>query len=207
MFIFKNNISLSNSTEFEINLDDMKDANICANRRSILLGTTAVLGTAFSGASSQASDFLKTSSGLTYFDAKEGTGAAPEAGDTVVIHWSGYTSGYQGKRIENTSVRDEPFVFTVGEGKVIPAFEEAVLGMRVGGLRRIEVKGENPELSYPRNRKERFTDLGFTYRFGPQPSELGGQRALDFVLDNPTLQDFNRNMVFDIRLLNIRGKK
>jgi hypothetical protein len=25
-------------------------------------------------------------------------------------------------------------------------------------------------------------------RYGPQPIELGGQRALDFVLDNPTLQ-------------------
>ena len=45
------------------------------------------------------------------------------------------------------------------------------------------------------------------YRYGPQPSELGGQRALDFVLDNPTLQPFNRTLVYDIRLLNIRGKK
>lgn len=41
-------------------------------------------------------------------------------------------------------------------------------------------------------------------RFGPQPAELGGQRALDFVLDNPTLQDFNRTLLFDIKLLNVR---
>ena len=27
----------------------------------------------------------------------------------------------------------------------------------------------------------------FKYRYGPQPVDLGGQRALDFVLDNPTL--------------------
>jgi hypothetical protein len=76
----------------------------------------------------------------------------------VVVHWSGYTSGYQGKRVDNTSVRDDPFVFTLGRNEVIPAFEEAVLGMRVGGLRRVDIPGAHPELSYPRKRSERFTD-------------------------------------------------
>lgn len=42
------------------------------------------------------------------------------------------------------------------------------------------------------------------HRYGPQPAELGGQRALDFVLDNPTLQDFNRTLLFDIKLLTVR---
>lgn len=41
-------------------------------------------------------------------------------------------------------------------------------------------------------------------RYGPQPIELGGQRALDFVLDNGTLQDFNRTLLFDIKLLTVR---
>jgi hypothetical protein len=31
--------------------------------------------------------------------------------------------------------------------------------------------------------------------------ELGGQRSLGFVLDNSTLRDFNRNLVFNIKLL------
>lgn len=46
--------------------------------------------------------------------------------------------------------------------------------------------------------------LHVTRRFGPQPAELGGQRALDFVLDNPTLQDFNRTLLLDIKLLTVR---
>ncbi len=29
-------------------------------------------------------------------------------------------------------------------------------------------------------------------------------RALDFVLDNDTLQDFNRTLLFDIKLLTVR---
>lgn len=36
----------------------------------------------------------------------------------VEVHWSGYTAGYQGKRIDNTSVRDEPYRFRVGSGEV-----------------------------------------------------------------------------------------
>jgi hypothetical protein len=159
----------------------------------------------------------------------------------VVIHWDGYTSGYQGKRIDNTSTRDEPYEFVLGGGSTIAAFDEAVSRMRPGAIVRVEVPGEAPGLSYPIDRKQRFTDealdkdgRSFRYRLGPQPAELGGQRALDFVLDNRTLQDFNRRAVtppsrlmwsfrggsapfselffnrtllFDIRLLSVRRKK
>ena len=136
------------------------------------------------------------------------------AGDTVVIHWDGYTSGYQGKRIDNTSTRDEPYEFVLGSGSTIAAFDEAVSRMRPGAIVRVEVPGELPGLSYPIDRKLRFSDEAldkdgrtFRYRIGPQPAELGGQRALDFVLDNKTLQDFNRTLLFDIRLLSVRRKK
>lgn len=95
--------------------------------------------------------------------------------------------------------------------QAIGAFDEAVMGMQVGGIRRIEVPGAVEKLGYSLNRKERFTDelvskdlKVFKYRYGPQPVELGGQRALDFVLDNDTLRDFNRNLVFDIKLLAVR---
>lgn len=37
--------------------------------------------------------------------------------------------------------------------QAIPAFEEAVAGMKAGGIRRIEVPGDRPELGYPRDRK------------------------------------------------------
>lgn len=43
------------------------------------------------------------------------------------------------------------------------------------------------------------------YARGPHPHDFDGQRALDFVLDNSTLQDFNRTLLIDIKLLNIRG--
>ena len=79
-------------------------------------------------------------------------------------------------------------------------------------MRRVEVPGDVPSLGYPRDRNERFSseltrNKIFKYNVGPQPVELGGQRALDFVLDNPTLQDFNRTLLFDIKLLTVRPKR
>ncbi|KIZ06351.1 peptidyl-prolyl cis-trans isomerase, FKBP-type [Monoraphidium neglectum] len=71
---------------------------------------------------------------------------------------SGYTKGYQGKRIGNTTVKDVPYEFVVGSGQAIAAFEEAVSTMKVGGIRRVEIPGARPELGYSLNRAERFTD-------------------------------------------------
>lgn len=42
------------------------------------------------------------------------------------------------------------------------------------------------------------------YRFGPQPHDFDGQRALDFILDNDTLADTNRTLLMDIKLLAVR---
>ncbi|KAL4447984.1 hypothetical protein ABPG75_005203 [Micractinium tetrahymenae] len=150
-----------------------------------------------------ASDFVQTASGLLVQDITVGQGSQPQPGDTCVVHWAGYTKNYQAKRIENTSLRDEPLEFKLGSGEVIPAFDEAVAGMRAGGVRRVEVLGELPQLSYPRDPKKRYVSRG-KYRYGPQPSELGGQRALDFVLDNQTLSDTNRTLLLDIKLLAVR---
>mmetsp|Transcript_25968 Transcript_25968/g.85397 ORF Transcript_25968/g.85397 Transcript_25968/m.85397 type:complete len:219 (-) Transcript_25968:1273-1929(-) len=182
------------------------------SRRGALLGVATAAATLSASATrpppALADDFTVTPSGLRFLDIRPGDGAVPEAGDTVVIQWSGYTSGYQGKRIERSTDREEPYEFKLGAGTVIPAFEEAVGSMKVGGIRRMEVPGDLPELSYPRKREERFVDAtGLRYRYGPQPDQFDGQRALDFVLDNPTLKPFNRTLLFDVRLLAVRKRK
>lgn len=59
------------------------------------------------------------------------------------------------------------------------------MGMQVGGIRRVEVPGEHPELSYPRNRSERFTDelisadgKIFKYRWVEALTRLGMHRGV-----------------------------
>ena len=76
--------------------------------------------------------FVQSPSGLRYADLRVGDGASPQPGQTVVVEWVGYTAGYQAKKIESTRETDQPFVFTLGKGQAIPAFEEALSEMRVG---------------------------------------------------------------------------
>lgn len=55
--------------------------------------------------------------------------AQAKAGDTVKIHYTGKLS--DGKQFDSTEERG-PMEFKLGEGQVLPGFEEAVKGMEVG---------------------------------------------------------------------------
>jgi peptidylprolyl isomerase len=50
-------------------------------------------------------------------------------GDTVKVH---YTGKLENDVVFDTSNEREPLQFTIGEGRVIPGFEEAVAGMEPG---------------------------------------------------------------------------
>ncbi|EEF50131.1 peptidyl-prolyl cis-trans isomerase FKBP19, chloroplastic isoform X1 [Ricinus communis] len=143
-------------------------------------------------------DYTETQSGLQFKDLRVGDGPKPKMGETVVVDWDGYTIGYYGRIFEARNKtkggsfegNDKDFFkFKLGSGEVIPAFEEAVSGMTLGGVRRIIVP---PELGYPEN------DFN---RSGPRPTTFSGQRALDFVLRNQGLID--KTLLFDIELLKI----
>lgn len=143
-------------------------------------------------------DYSETESGLQYKDLRAGNGPSPKIGDTVVIDWDGYTIGYLGRIFEaRNKAKGGPFEggdkeffkFKLGSQQVIPAFEEAVAGMSLGGIRRIVVP---PELGYPDN------DFN---KLGPRPMSFSGQRHLDFVLKNEGLID--KTLLFDIELIKI----
>ncbi|XP_022972139.1 peptidyl-prolyl cis-trans isomerase FKBP19, chloroplastic [Cucurbita maxima] len=143
-------------------------------------------------------DYTETESGLQYKDLRMGEGPSPKVGDTVVVDWDGYTIGYYGRIFEARNKTKggsfegddkDYFKFRLGSQQVIPAFEEAVSGMALGGIRRIIVP---PELGYPEN------DFN---KKGPRPTKFSGQRALDFVLRNQGLID--KTLLFDIELLKI----
>ncbi|KAL2927549.1 Peptidyl-prolyl cis-trans isomerase FKBP19 chloroplastic, partial [Bienertia sinuspersici] len=143
-------------------------------------------------------DYTETETGLQFKDLRVGTGPIPKAGETVVVDWDGYTIGYYGRIFEARNKTKggsfegddkDYFKFKIGSEEVIPAFEEAVSGMSLGGVRRIIVP---PELGYPDNDYNKK---------GPRPTTFSGQRALDFVLRNQGLID--KTLLFDIELLKI----
>ena len=94
-----------------------------------------------------AADFQKPGSGLQYLDLKEGTGATPEPGQTVQVHYNGWLDdfGDAGRKFDSSLDRGRPLSFAVGTGRVIKGWDEALLTMKVGGKRRVIIP---PELGY-----------------------------------------------------------
>jgi FKBP-type peptidyl-prolyl cis-trans isomerase 2 len=61
-------------------------------------------------------------------------------GDRVRVHYTGRLAG--GEEFDS-SRGGEPLEFTVGAGEVIPGFDEAVRGLRVGESRSVEIVPED----------------------------------------------------------------
>ena len=80
---------------------------------------------------------VTTSSGLQIIDTKAGTGASPRAGQTAVVHYTGwlYENGAKGKKFDSSVDRGQPFEFPIGQGRVIKGWDEGVATMKVGGKR------------------------------------------------------------------------
>ncbi len=110
----------------------------------------AVIGATIMTESSEAQPAPKpvtTSTGLQMIDTKPGTGASPKTGQTAVVHYTGWLSnnGAKGKKFDSSVDRNEPFEFPLGQGRVIPGWDQGVATMKVGGKRTLIVP---PQLGY-----------------------------------------------------------
>jgi peptidylprolyl isomerase len=90
---------------------------------------------------------MTTPSGLKITDTTAGTGATPKAGQTCVMHYTGwlYENGAKGKKFDSSVDRGQPFEFPIGQGRVIAGWDEGVATMKVGGKRTLIIP---PELGY-----------------------------------------------------------
>jgi len=80
---------------------------------------------------------------LVIEDLVVGTGATAANGDTVTVHYLGtFTNG---TKFDSSYDQNRPFPFRLGAGQVIPGFEQGIVGMRVGGKRRLTIP---PSLAY-----------------------------------------------------------
>lgn len=99
--------------------------------------------------------------GLTYNDVVVGDGKEVSKGDSISIHYVGsFSNGGETVEFENSrsasvnrgvvgATEGMPIVFFVGKGKVIPGWEEGILGngneipaMKVGGKRTLEIPAD-----------------------------------------------------------------
>jgi peptidylprolyl isomerase len=84
--------------------------------------------------------------GLEIHDLTVGKGAVALTGKTVTVNYTGWLTNHT-KFDSSLDPGRTPFNFTVGAGMVIPGWEKGVVGMKVGGKRRLKI---SPELAYGR---------------------------------------------------------
>jgi len=82
-------------------------------------------------------------SGLQSADLIVGTGREAASGDQVTVQY--VLATYSAEKVIQSSWTSQPFTFTLGEGQVIPGWDQGVVGMHVGGRRELIIP---PSLGY-----------------------------------------------------------
>jgi len=99
------------------------------------------------GAAAQADGFRSAKGGMRIQDMQTGTGLVAAEGMIATIQFTAWLEeqGVRGKELYNSQNSGETVSFVIGTDKVMPAWNEGVLGMRVGGTRMLLVP---PEMAY-----------------------------------------------------------
>lgn len=84
-----------------------------------------------------------TPAGLQIEDISVGEGAVAVSGDQVTVHYVGTFE--DGTVFDSSRAKDTPFAFLLGAGRVIQGWDEGVVGMKIGGIRKLVIP---PELAY-----------------------------------------------------------
>lgn len=88
--------------------------------------------------------------GLTARILRAGDGEVAEAGDNVVVHYTGWlydegAADNRGDKFDSSVDRGEHFQFPLGAGRVIKGWDQGVAGMAIGELRELTIA---PEMGY-----------------------------------------------------------
>lgn len=82
--------------------------------------------------------------GLVVKDIVVGKGAVAKSGSAITVKYVG-VSYSNGKQFDASWDRGQDFPFTLGQGSVIPGWDQGVVGMKVGGRRELVIP---PALAY-----------------------------------------------------------
>lgn len=86
---------------------------------------------------------VTTASGLKYVDEVVGSGASPQTGQRVTVHYTGWLEN--GTKFDSSVDRGQPYRFRIGVDPVIKGWVEGLMSMKVGGKRKLIIP---PELGY-----------------------------------------------------------
>ncbi len=77
---------------------------------------------------------------LTVSDTVEGTGAEATTGSQVTVNYVGMLP--DGTVFDASAAHGQPFTFTLGAGQVIQGWDQGIVGMKVGGQRRLVIPAD-----------------------------------------------------------------
>ena len=86
-------------------------------------------------------EMTRSPTGLYYQTLREGRGTeVAAAGDSLQVDYTGWTRN--GRRFDSSEGRGRPLEVVLGEGQVLPGFEEGLEGMRLGEQRLLVIPHE-----------------------------------------------------------------
>jgi FKBP-type peptidyl-prolyl cis-trans isomerase FkpA len=117
--------------------------------------------------------------GLSARILKEGSGETAEAGQTAVVHYTGWlydpaAPDDRGSKFDSSLDRGEPFSFPIGAGRVIAGWDRGVAGMKTGEVRELTIA---PALAYGERGAGGAIPPGATLVFEVELLELEGGAA------------------------------
>jgi peptidylprolyl isomerase len=89
-------------------------------------------------------------------DLTVGTGPAAKSGDCIIVKYYG-TLASNGKEFDQDFTDTSGFAFTLGQGQVISGWDQGVVGMKAGGMRRLVIPAalaygsQSPSAAIPAN--------------------------------------------------------
>lgn len=85
----------------------------------------------------KAGEEVTMQNGLKLQDIIVGTGAEAKAGNVITVNYTGTL--LNGQKFDSSFDHGQPFVFELGKGQVIQGWDQGVLGMKVGGKRKLTI--------------------------------------------------------------------
>lgn len=83
---------------------------------------------------------VESPSGLVIEDLKIGEGPQAMTGNKVTVDYTGTLT--DGTKFDSSKDRNKPFIFTLGVGQVIQGWDQGIVGMQVGGKRKLTIPAE-----------------------------------------------------------------
>ncbi|MDX1385096.1 MAG: FKBP-type peptidyl-prolyl cis-trans isomerase, partial [Thermoanaerobaculia bacterium] len=82
-------------------------------------------------------EVIEEKNGLKWVELELGDGEEAKKGSTVTVYYTGWLT--DGTKFDSSRDTGRPFAFKLGEGEVIKGWDQGVVGMKVGGRRKLEV--------------------------------------------------------------------